>query len=89
EMTEYFSKALKQASTRLRCYYTRLIGPFLEDLTNLADRVFRFEECPRESPRLTAKTWQKMKDQMMLGAFPRFGSRLNGRDIHCDIIFVI
>jgi hypothetical protein len=48
--------------------YSPDIDPFLEDLTNLAYRVFYFEG-PRESPKLTAKTWQKMKDQRMLVAF--------------------
>jgi len=45
EMTEYISKALKQAShevTVLR--YSPEIDPFLEDLTNLADQVFYFKE---------------------------------------------
>ncbi|MCJ7446005.1 MAG: hypothetical protein MUO26_16045 [Methanotrichaceae archaeon] len=35
--------------------------PFLEDLPKLPDRVFYFEEGARDLPRLTAKTWQKMK----------------------------
>ena len=49
--------------------YSPEIDPFLEDLTKLADRVFYFEEGPRGSPKLTAKTWQKMKDQRTLEAF--------------------
>ena len=69
-MTEYISKALKQASLEdMVLLYSPDIDPFLEDLTNLADRVFYFEG-PRESPKLTAKTWQKMKDQRTLEAFP-------------------
>ncbi|MCJ7445862.1 MAG: hypothetical protein MUO26_15305 [Methanotrichaceae archaeon] len=28
-----------------------------------------FEDGPRDSPRLTAKTWQKVKDQSTLEAF--------------------
>ena len=76
EMTEYISKALKQASYEATVLlYSPEIDPFLEDLTNLADRIFHFEEGPRESPRLTAKTWQKMKDQRTLETF----SRLIGR----------
>jgi hypothetical protein len=70
EMTEYVSKALKQASHEATVLlYSSGIDPFLEDLTNLADRVFYFEEGPREQPRLTAKMWNKMKDQRTLEAF--------------------
>ncbi|MCJ7443149.1 MAG: hypothetical protein MUO26_01220 [Methanotrichaceae archaeon] len=43
--------------------YSFGLDPFLEDLTKLADRVFYFEEGPQDPTRLTAKTWQKMKDQ--------------------------
>jgi hypothetical protein len=39
------------------------IDSFLEELTKLSDRVFYFEEGPRESPKLTIKKWQKLKDQ--------------------------
>ena len=55
-----------------RCYsaeYSPGIDPFLEDFARGADRVFYFEEGPRETPRLTAKTWRKMKDQKTLEAF--------------------
>jgi hypothetical protein len=45
------------------------IDPFLEDIAKGADRVFYFEEGPRETPRLTAKTSMKMKDQKTLEAF--------------------
>jgi hypothetical protein len=31
--------------------------------------VFYFKEGPRETPRLSAKTWLKMKDQMNVEAF--------------------
>jgi hypothetical protein len=69
-MTEYISKALKQASYEATVpLYSPGIDSFLENLTNLADRVFHFEEGPRESPKLTAKTWQKMKHQRTLEAF--------------------
>jgi hypothetical protein len=45
EMTEYISKALKQASLEdMVLLYSPDIDPFLEDLTNLADCVFYFEE---------------------------------------------
>ena len=44
EMTEYISKALKQASHEATVLlYSPEIDPFLEDLTNLADRFFYFE----------------------------------------------
>jgi ABC-type nitrate/sulfonate/bicarbonate transport system ATPase subunit len=70
EMTEYVSKALRQASYEATVLlYSHEVDPFLEELTKLADRVFYFEEGPRESPKLTAKTWQKMKDQRTLEAF--------------------
>ena len=69
EMIEYISKALKQASHEATVLlYSSGIDPFLENLTNLADRVFYFEEGPRDSPKLTAKVWQKMKDQRTLEA---------------------
>jgi hypothetical protein len=45
EMTEYISNALKQASNEATVMlYSPELDPFLEDLTNLADRVFYFEE---------------------------------------------
>src|SRR5512139_1324677 len=60
EMTEYISKALKQASHEATVLlYSSGIDPFLEDLANLADCVFYFEEGPRDEPRLTAKMWHK------------------------------
>ena len=46
--------------------YSPGIDPFLEDLAKGADRVFYFEEGPRETPRLIAKTWLKVKDQETL-----------------------
>jgi len=49
--------------------YSPGIDPFLEDLARSADRVFYFEEGPQPTPKLSAKTWQKMKDQRTLEAF--------------------
>ncbi|MDD1741951.1 MAG: hypothetical protein LUQ47_01340 [Methanotrichaceae archaeon] len=49
--------------------YSPDIDSYLEDLTTLADRVFYFEEGPRDLPKLTVRTWQKMKDQRSLEAF--------------------
>jgi hypothetical protein len=71
EMTEYISKALKQASHEaMVLLYSPGIDHFLEDLTKIADRVFYFEESPRDAHKLTkARTWQKMKDQATLEAF--------------------
>jgi hypothetical protein len=70
EMTEYISKALKQVSHEATVLlFSPEVDPFLEDLTNMADRAFYFEEGPRDSPRLTAKMWHKMKDQRTLEAF--------------------
>lgn len=50
-------------------FYSPGIDPFLEDMTKEVDRIFYCEEGPRAMPRLTAKTWLKMKDQMTLEAF--------------------
>jgi hypothetical protein len=70
EMTEYISQALKQASHEATVLlFSPEVDLFLEDLIKLADRVFYFEEGPRDTPRLTSKTWQKMKNQSTLGTF--------------------
>ncbi len=57
EMTEYVSHALcdaaKEAAVLL---YAPGIDPFFEDLVQNADRVFHFEEGPREIPQLAAKS---------------------------------
>jgi hypothetical protein len=58
EMIKYIQQALKQAVHEATVLlYSPGIDPFLEDLAKGADRVFYFEERPRETPRLTAKTW--------------------------------
>ncbi|MCJ7443145.1 MAG: hypothetical protein MUO26_01200, partial [Methanotrichaceae archaeon] len=41
--------------------YSPGIDPFIENLAKASNRVFYFEEGPRDSPRQTAKTWQTMK----------------------------
>ncbi|MCJ7443242.1 MAG: hypothetical protein MUO26_01705 [Methanotrichaceae archaeon] len=46
-----------------------MFGLGMEDLAKGDNRVFYFEEGPRETPRLTAKARQKMKDQVTLEAF--------------------
>ncbi|MDD1758241.1 MAG: hypothetical protein LUQ22_05860 [Methanotrichaceae archaeon] len=64
---EYVSRAMKQAAYEATVLlYSPGIDLFLEDLAKSADRVFYFEEGPRDTPRLTAKTWLKMKDQKTL-----------------------
>ena len=67
-MTEYVSHALcdaaKEAAVLL---YAPGINPFFEDLVQNADRVFYFEEGPRETPRLAAKAHPRaMENQRML-----------------------
>jgi hypothetical protein len=50
-MTEYISKAFKQASYESKVLlYSPEIDLFLEYLTKLTDRVFYFEEGPRDPP---------------------------------------
>ena len=70
EMVEYIQQALKQAAHEAMVQlYSLGIDLFLEDLAKGADRVFYFEEGPRDTSRPTAKTWLKMKDQKTLEAF--------------------
>jgi hypothetical protein len=63
EMTEYVSHALcdaaKEAAVLL---YAQGIDPFFEDLVQNADRVFYFEEGPRETPRLAAKAHPRARE---------------------------
>ena len=69
-MVEYIQQALKQAAHEATVLlYSPGIDPFLEDLAKGADRVFHFEEWPRDTPKLNAKTWLKMKDQKAWEAF--------------------
>ena len=49
--------------------YSPAIDLFLEDLAKGADQVFYFEKGPRDTPKLSVKTWLKMKDQRTLEAF--------------------
>src|SRR5512139_2797246 len=70
EMTEYISKSLKQAAHEAAVLlYSPEIDPLLEDLTNLADRVFYFEDGPRDSPRLLARMCPRVRNQATLEAF--------------------
>jgi hypothetical protein len=69
-MVEYISQAMRQAADEATVLlYSPGIDPFLEDLAKDADRVFYFEEGPREMPMLSVKTWLEMKDQKTLEAF--------------------
>jgi hypothetical protein len=55
---------IKLSSLDVLLLYSPGIGFSLEDLAKGADRVFYFEEGPREPQRVFAKMWLKMKDQM-------------------------
>jgi hypothetical protein len=69
-MVEYISQAMKQAAHEATVLlYSPGVDPLLEDLAKLADRGFYFEEGPRPTPKLSVKTWLKMKDQKTLEAF--------------------
>jgi hypothetical protein len=62
EMVEYIQPALKQAPHETPVLlYSPGIDPFLVDLDRGADRVFYFEEGPKDTPRLTAKRWLKIR----------------------------
>src|SRR5512136_418707 len=70
EMTEYISKALRQAAHEAAVLlYSTGIDPFLEDLIMLADHVFYFEDGPRDSPRLLARMSPRVRNQTSLEAF--------------------
>ncbi len=70
EMTEYISKALRQAAHEATVLlYSSGIDPFLEDITKLADHVFYFEESPRDTPRLLARMSPRVRNQATLEAF--------------------
>ena len=70
EMTKYISRALKDTAHQATVLlYSPGIDPFLESLSETADRVFYFEEGAEDSPRLVAKASPKRKNQTTLGAF--------------------
>jgi hypothetical protein len=69
-MVDYIQQALWQAAHEATVLlYSPGLDPFLEDLAKGADRVFYFEEGPRDTPKLSVKTWLKMKDQKTFEAF--------------------
>jgi hypothetical protein len=60
EMVEYASRALNNAAKEAAVLlYSLGAVPFLECLTRNADRVCYFDEGPRSSLRLVAKTFLK------------------------------
>jgi hypothetical protein len=72
-MLEYIQQALKQAAHEATIIlYSPGVNPYLEALAKSADRVFYFEEGPRDTPRLTAKTEPKMKDLKTLVTLEAF-----------------
>jgi hypothetical protein len=71
EMTEYVSHTLSDAAKEAAVLlYAPGIDPFFEDLVKNADRVFYFEERPRETPRLAAKAHPRTREnQITLEAY--------------------
>jgi hypothetical protein len=70
EMVEYVSKAMKEAAQEATVLlYSPGLDPFVEELARNSDHVFYFEEGPRDSPRLLAKSSPKIKNQATLEAF--------------------
>jgi hypothetical protein len=48
---------------------TSIFGHASRKSSKVADRVFHFEKWPDSMPKLSAKTWLKMKDQKTLDTF--------------------
>jgi len=72
EMVEYVSRAMamKEASQEATVLlYSPGLDPFMEELAQNSDHVFYFEDGPRDSPRLLAKSNPKIKNQATLEAF--------------------
>jgi len=70
EMVEYVSKAMREAAQEATVLlYSPGLDPFVEELAQNSDHVFYFEEGPRDSPRLLAKSSPKIKNQATLEAF--------------------
>ena len=70
EMVEYISQAMKQAAHEATVLlYSPGVDQFLEDIAKGADRVFYFEDAPQPTPKLSVKTWLKMKDHKTLEGF--------------------
>jgi hypothetical protein len=71
EMVEYVSHALSDAGKEAAVLlYSPSTDPFLEDLSRNADRVWYFDEGPKVSPRLVAKSFPKaQRNQTTLEVF--------------------
>ena len=62
DMVEYVAQALKQTPREAPYSYTRLaLHSHLQDMTELADRVFCFYEMPRAPAKGRAKAEPKMQ----------------------------
>jgi len=70
EMVEYVSKAMREAAQEATVLlYSPGLDPFIEELAQNSDHIFYFEEGPRDSPRLLAKSSPKIKNQATLETF--------------------
>ena len=64
EMTEYVSQAMRAAAKESTVLlYSPSTDPFLEMMTNYADRVFYFGRGPEAAPRPSAKSCRKAQDK--------------------------
>ncbi len=71
EMTEYVSKVMREtANEAVVLLYAQGADPYFEELVKNADRVFYFDQGPRDEARIVAKAIPKtQKSQITLGAF--------------------
>jgi hypothetical protein len=70
EMVEYVAKAMREAAQEaIVLLYSPGLDPFVEEIAQNSDHVFCFEEKPRDSPRLLAKSSPKIKNQATLETF--------------------
>lgn len=71
EMTEYVSKAMREAAKEATVLlYASGVDPYLEELIKNADHVFHFDERPRAETRIAAKVNPRaQKSQTTLEAF--------------------
>ncbi len=71
EMVEYISHALSDAAKEAAVLlYSPGTDPFLKELAKNADRVWYFDEGPRASPKLVARSHPKaQKSQVTLEVF--------------------
>ena len=64
EMTEYVSQAMRAAAMESTVLlYSPASDPFLEMMTDYADRVFYFGRGPDAARRPSAKSWRKAQDK--------------------------